>query len=68
MADQTKEIALPEPTEALPELTHGEHFHLMRSARLVKAKELYMVQFQLHADEEKLQCSWSPSGAGTICT
>lgn len=62
------DLALPEPTEPLPSLTAVEQFSIIRSARLVKGRDLYLVQFQLHEDEEQLKCSWSPRGAGTICT
>jgi len=67
MSAKKRDIALPEPTEPLPELSHGERFYLTRSARLVKGEELYLVQFQLDPDNEQLECSWSPNGAGTIC-
>lgn len=62
------DFSLPEPTEPLPSLTAVEQSSIIRSGRLVKGRELYLVQFQLHEDEEQLECSWSPRGAGTICT
>jgi len=62
------DLSLPEPTEPLPSLTAVEQFSITRTARLVKGRELYLVQFQLHESEEQLECSWSPRGAGTICT
>jgi len=65
-----QEDQLPPPTEALPELTRGEHTAVTRSTRLVKGRDLVSVRFTLDRSRNRLVMEWgTPSGetGGGFC-